>query len=92
MEKQKTLVCIFILVLFLAVTKLLFSNALSTAGLRLAALKEESCRLKKEENLLSEEILKLSSLSRISLEAKRLGFTKPSLVVNLVPEVPVALK
>jgi cell division protein FtsL len=65
---------------------------LSTTGLRLAKLSGQVSAVSAENGLLEEEIVKLSSLSRISLEAANLGFTRPSLVVNLTPEVPVALR
>lgn len=92
MENKRILFFVFGLVMFLAIGKLLFANMLSTTGLRIAKLGEQASRVETENNLLGEEIVKFSSLSWISSEAANLGFTRPSLVVSLTPEVPVALR
>ncbi|MFZ5366449.1 MAG: hypothetical protein ACOZBZ_04160 [Patescibacteria group bacterium] len=92
MKNKRILFFVFGMVLFLAFAKLLFANMLSTTGLRLANLSEQVSAVSAENSLLEEEIVKFSSLSRISSEAANLGFGKPSLVVNLTPEVPVALR
>lgn len=92
MEQKKFLIPIFVLVVFLAVVKLLLANMLSTTSLKIAQAEKQVLAIERENNLLGEEIAKLSSLSRISPEAVKLGFGKPSLVVSLTPEVPVALK
>lgn len=92
MKSKKVLFAIFGLVLTLALAKIFFSNMLSTTGGKIAMLGKEASKLDLENSLLGEEIVKLSSLSRISSEAEKLGFGKPTKVLNLTSEIPVALK
>lgn len=92
MKSGRILIPIFGLVMFLVLVKLLFANMLSTTGVKLAKLQEGISTVSQESTLLEEEIARLSSLTRISSEAEKLGFAKPSLVLNLKPEFPVALK
>lgn len=92
MKSKKVLFAIFGLVLTLALAKVFFSNTLSTTGGKIAMLEKEASNLDLENSLLGEEIVKLSSLSRISSEAEKLGFGKPTKVSNLTSEIPVALK
>ena len=90
MRNRKIIFLVFGLVLVLALAKIFFSNILSTAGLKLGGLEEQISYFERENNLLEEKTVRLSSLSRISKEAADFGFEKPSLVVNLTSEIPVA--
>jgi cell division protein FtsL len=92
MKEKRILVLVFGVVGLLFLAKFLMANMLSGAGLKLTYLSEQSSQVSQENSFLSEEIVKLSSLSRISQEAQNLGLDKPSLVINLSSEVPVALR
>lgn len=92
MKDKKILVVIFGTVLLLAFFKLIFSNTFSVTGLELSKLREETVSLSCQNDILKEEISRFASLSRIWVEAANLGFGKPSLVLNLTSELPVALK
>lgn len=76
----------------LALAKIIVSNALATTGSQLGALEGRIVGLKAENQTLEEELVGLSSLSRIVREAEELGFKKANLVVFLKEEVPVALR
>lgn len=92
MKRKRILFFVCGSILLLAFVKLLLANMLSLSGLRVAKLEERVSSLGEENNLIKEEIVKLSSLSRISQEAVNLGLEKPTLVVNLTSGVPVALR
>lgn len=92
MKRKRILFFVCGSILLLAFVKLLLANVLSLSGLRVAKLEEQVSSFEKENNLIKEEIVKLSSLSRISQEAVNLGLEKPTLVVNLTSGVPVALR
>lgn len=92
MKRKRILFFVCGSILLLAFVKLLLANVLSLSGLRVAKLEERVSSLGEENNLIREEIVKLSSLSRISQEAVNLGLEKPTLVVNLTSGVPVALR
>lgn len=91
-KTAKTLFWVFFLVLVLAVAKIIVANVLATTGSQLGTLEGRIVALKAENQTLEEELVELSSLSRIVRKAEALGFKKANLVVFLKEEVPVALR
>lgn len=88
---RKLIFLIIILVAIFFLARIFISNQLATSGKLVDDLKENTNRLVKENSRLEEEIVEFSSLSRVSSEAGRLGFKKTT-IVNLTPEIPVALR
>lgn len=88
-KKETILIIIFAIIFFLA--KIFLGNYLSTSGKQVEEVKARSEFLAKENLSLEEEIVGLSSLAKISLEAEKLGFKKTT-IVSLTPEIPVALR
>lgn len=80
------------LVLILALIQLVISHQLATTGEKIRQLEEKAACLEEENRALVEETSKLSSLSKISLEAEKGGFLRTTRVLHLTPQVPVALK
>jgi len=89
---SKTLFWVFLLVFVLALAKIIVANVLATTGSQLGALEGRIVALKAENQTLEEDLVGLSSLSRIVRGAEQLGFKKANLVVFLKEEVPVALR
>jgi len=90
--KNKVLFLVFLLVLTLSVGKIIMANVLATSGNQLGKLEAEIVQLKKENQKIKEELAVLSSLSRISSEAEKLGFEETEFIVFVKEEVPVALR
>lgn len=79
------------LVVFLVFIQLVISHRLATRGERLRQLEIEAKQLEKENSILAEEINQAGSLSRITQEAKNLGFVRANQILHLTPQIPVAL-
>jgi cell division protein FtsL len=92
MQLKKIFLFVIILVVFLVILKVFLYNILSTSWAKKIQDQEEILALEKENAFLTEEILRLSSLSQISSAAEKLGFQKPEAIVSLTPEISVALK
>jgi cell division protein FtsL len=90
--KIKLIHLIIILVLFLAGLQLIMAHCLATTGEQMRQLEEKASLIKKENQLLSEEINKMGSLNRIASEAGKLGLVKANNFLSLTPQVPVALE
>lgn len=88
---RKICFLVLLVALSLAVAKVVLAARLATTGTQLLQITNKGQSLEAENLILEEEILKLSSLSRISEEAKRLSFSSSTRVVNLATEVPIAL-
>lgn len=89
---KKGFLLIFSLVFILALTKVFLTAKLATSGTKLAQFEKDSQQLSEKNHLLNDQILKLSSLTRISSEAAKLGFLRTEKIVTLSLEVPVALR
>lgn len=88
---------LFILFLFFTIMVLSFvqvsvSNGLSTAGITLSNYEKEVKEYKKENGILSEQILEESSLTNLSKQAEQQGFIENKAGVFVLAPVPVALK
>lgn len=89
--KSKLFITIIIVVVFLSLVQLFISHNLATAGGKVRTLEAEIKRLEKENAILASEINKTASLSRIVVEAEKIGLSKATHVFHLIPEVPVAM-
>lgn len=89
--KPKLLVIIVATILSLSLVQLIISHNLATAGGKVRTLEAEINRLEKENALLASEINKTASLSRIAVEAGKIGLSKATHIFHLAPEVPVAM-
>lgn len=91
MRKPKIILLInFSIIIFLILIQVVVSNSLSTTGLNLSSIDKGIEAYKKENILLKEKLLSLSSLTNIASEAARIGFVddKSSIFVSSV--VPIA--
>jgi len=91
-KTPKLLIIVTSLVLILALTQLVVSYYLATLGEKLRQLEAKAAKLQQENRALAEEISGNGSLSKISLKAQELGFTRTTAVLHLTPQIPVALK
>lgn len=93
--KRKPLVLISSIVLVivtLSVVRVAILNSISTTGIELVHLQTELTRYKKENVLLKEEYLAVSSLSTIDKQAKSLGFVDTKSHIYLNTPLPLALR
>ncbi len=81
------MVCVIIL---LSVVYVGVSNNLSTTGLTLGTLQDQIDSYRKKNELLEEQILKVSSLTYISAQAQKEGFTQDKLEVVIPAPLPIA--
>ncbi len=91
-KTPKLLIIVASLVLILALAQLVVSYYLATLGEKLRQLEAKAAQLQQENRVLAEEISNNGSLSKISLKAQELGFTRTTAVLHLTPQIPVALK
>lgn len=90
--KRKAFLTLTIVVLILGLIQIIISLSLVTAGEKVWRLEGQAAELEKSNRLLISEIEKLGSLAIIAEEAKELGMVRGSQVLNVTPEIPVALK
>lgn len=92
--KRPFLVIVFIIMIIvgLAIGQVAVSNRLSTAGIELENLQNETAMYKKENTLIEEKILEASSLQNLSKKAKSIGFVPVRSQVYLTNPLPLALK
>lgn len=79
------------LVVFLVFVQLMISHRLATRGEQLRQLEIKAKQLEQENLILAEEINQAGSLSRITQEARNLGFARANQILHLHPQIPVAL-
>ena len=91
-KKRKLIYLIIILILFLSGVQLVMAHCLATTGEKMRHLEERAKLLEGQNLILSEEINEMGSLIRIATEAARIGLVKADNVLNLIPQIPVALE
>lgn len=72
------------------VISIFFTIQTATSGAHLAQLEKEEANSRRENQALSAELVKLSSLTSIKEEAEQLGFGKPAKVIYIKAEETVA--
>lgn len=92
MSKPTTFIFIIVCIMVvLSVVQVVISTSLSTAGIELAKLQDRQSYYSKQNALLQEKLLFISSYSYISSRAKELGFVGERIHMYLSP-LPLAVK
>lgn len=92
-RKPLALVGSFILVIVvLSIVRVSILNSISTTGIELVNLQNDITKYKKENVLLKEEYLAVSSLTTIDKQAKSLGFVDTKAHIYLNTPLPLALR
>lgn len=66
---------LIVLVIVLAAARLVVSNTISTSGIALDKINDKISEYKLENDVLSEKLFSMSSLTAIASEAAKMGFT-----------------
>ena len=80
------------LVISLSIGKAILQNTLSTSGIYLGEIEQETSAYKTENAILSEEVLTVSSLTNIMEKAKESGFTGENALMVINTSRPLAVK
>jgi cell division protein FtsL len=78
-------------IIVLTVARVVVTNTISTDGIDLAKIQARIAEYKKENTLLHEQILSLTSLNHIASEAGELGFVTSKKEMVLTAPPPLAL-
>ena len=89
-KRNLPLIIVF-LVITLALTQLIITHRLATAGESIKEIEIATQRIKQKNEALKQEITQLGSLRRISEQAEELGFVHNQELLHLTPETPVAM-
>lgn len=93
MKKYKILLGLLIfLVISLTFVRSVVSNRISTDGLVLGRMEEETAYYKTENLIYKEKIFTLSSLNTISQKADKLGFVNSKISFAVGSSLPIALR
>lgn len=83
---------LIVIIIFLGVVQVTVSNRLSTAGLGIAKLQDETKKYKDENTILSENLLSSTSLTNIASSAAEIGFVESKTQLFLSTPLPLAVK
>lgn len=83
---------LIVLVIVLAIARVVVSNLISTSGVALNRLTNETAEVKTENDSLREKLFSLSSFENIASEAAKVGFTDKKDNFVLTNPLPVALR
>ena len=86
------IVLILLLIVGLSVVQAVVANKISTTGIQLGEVQAEITSLKKDNAILHEKILALSSLNHIASVSGEMGFVPNTSHVYLSTPLPLALK
>jgi cell division protein FtsL len=92
---RKPILCIFILfitIIVLSLVQVIVSNRLTTTGIELSKIQIQIADLKRENTVLSEKLLVVSSYDTIASQAATLGFVESKKQLFLSAPQPMALK
>jgi hypothetical protein len=89
-KKSKSFVLAWIFVILFFFGTILTTIQTVTMGATLAGLEEENAKLVEENEKINEKLFQSTSLTKISKEAEDLGYIKPSSIIYINSEVPVA--
>lgn len=92
--KRKTFIITFAIstILALSVAQVVVSNRLSTAGIEVGEIEDQTQYYKAQNSILSERILQASSLGSIASRAAKLGFIDNKSQLVLKTSLPLAAK
>ena len=83
---------IILIIITLTVIRVSIVNSISTTGAELAMMQNDISAFKKQNTLLKEQYLEISSYTNIEEKAKKLGFVDSKLQLYLSTPLPLALK
>lgn len=83
---------IIFIIITLSVIQVVVSNSLSTKGVLLSQLEDEIRIYKKENSLIREKVLVMSSFTNIASKAGELGFVEDKSQIVLTPTLLLAVK
>lgn len=93
MEKSKFFISgIILIIIFLSIIQVVVSNGLSTSGVILGKLQNEINLYERENTVLKEKFLTVSSLTNVASQAAELGFIEEKTYVLLSAPLPLAVK
>ena len=84
--------CIVITIITLSIVQISVSNSLSTTGIGLLKIEKQVKQYRKENALLSQRILELSSYTRIASQASEMGFIEEKSQMAVTGPLPIASK
>jgi cell division protein FtsL len=91
MKRARFIIPVLTLVIIsLSVIHVIVANRLSTTGIDLYEMQAELTKYKKQNIILHEQVLKLSSLDTIASRAAELGFVEPKQNIVIEGQVPLA--
>jgi cell division protein FtsL len=80
------------IIVSLSIIQVSVSNSLATTGIELGKLEEQITAYRKENKLLTEQYLTLSSFQNIASQAADMGFVEAKSQIVLTNPVPIAAK
>lgn len=83
---------IIFVIITLSVIQVIVSNSLSTKGVLLSQLEDEIRIYKKENSLIREKVLVMSSFTNIASKAGELGFAEDKSQIVLTPTLLLAVR
>lgn len=83
---------IILIIIALSVTRVVFSNGMSTSGIALDQIQTEISFYKIQNTILKEKLLSMTSLDYISSQASALGFVESKANISLDKSIPLAIK
>lgn len=84
--------CLVFVILALSIIQVIVSNRLSTTGITLSNLEEETMYYDRQNSLLREKLLTVSSLTHIASTAGQLGFIENKSQIILTTSLPLAVR
>jgi len=93
MKKPSLFISVIVLtIVVLSIIQITVSNNLSTEGVALGKLEDEISVYKKDNYLIREKLLVVSSLTNVASKSENLGFTEDKFRIILTPSFVVAIK
>lgn len=86
------IIFIFVTIVGLALWQVGMANEISTTGAELAAVQSQVDDYKRQNTILREELLAVSSFTNISEQAEKLGFVQSKTSISLNTPLPLALR
>lgn len=83
---------IILIIIALSVTRVVFSNGMSTSGVALDQIQTEISVYKIQNTILKEKLLSMTSLDYIASKASVLGFVESKTNISLDKSIPLAIK
>lgn len=83
---------IILIIIALSVTRVVFSNGMSTSGVALDQIQTEISVYKIQNTILKEKLLSMTSLDYIASKASVLGFVESKTNISLNRSIPLAIK